>query len=113
MRREKTLAAALQLPHDAGLIMSNIQVLGQFVTSLNWMASEIMRVAFDWEPFPSEAVLLFVLLYTYDNDLLCLQDRTVYMQRSYELEYVLRILLLGRGLYIVHETGRRQWSGVA
>ena len=38
MRREKTLAAALQLPHDAGLIMSNIQVLGQFVTSLNWMA---------------------------------------------------------------------------
>ena len=56
MGREKTLAAALQLQHDAGLIMSNIQVLGQFVTSLNWMASEVMRVAFDREPFPSEAV---------------------------------------------------------
>ena len=25
---------------------------------------------------------------------------------------MLRILLLERGLYIVHETGRRQWSGV-
>ena len=27
--------------------------------------------------------------------------------------YIIRILLLGRGLYIVHEAGRRQWSGVA
>ena len=36
--------------------MSIIQVLGQFVTSLNRMASEVMRVAFDREPFPSEAV---------------------------------------------------------
>ena len=27
--------------------MSNIQVLGQFVTSLNRMSSEVMRVAFD------------------------------------------------------------------
>ena len=56
MGREKTLAAALQLQHNAGLIMSNIQVLGQFDTSLNRMASEVMRVAFDREPFPSEAV---------------------------------------------------------
>ena len=32
---EKTLAAALQLQHDAGLILSNVQVLQQFVTSLN------------------------------------------------------------------------------
>ena len=56
MGREKTLAAALQLQHDAGLILSNIQVVGQFVTSLNRMASEVMRVAFNQEPFPSEAV---------------------------------------------------------
>ena len=56
MGREKTLAAALQMQHDAGLIMSNIQVLGQFVTSLNRMTSEVMRVAFDRKPFPSEAV---------------------------------------------------------
>ena len=32
---EKTLAAALQLQHDVGLILSNVQVLQQFVTSLN------------------------------------------------------------------------------
>ena len=46
----------LQLQHDAGLILSNIQVLQQFVTSLNQMSSEVMRVTFDREPFPSDAV---------------------------------------------------------
>ena len=56
MGREKTLSAALQLQIDAGLILSNLQVLQQFVTSLNQMSSEVMRVAFDREPFPSEAV---------------------------------------------------------
>ena len=56
MGRERTLAAALQFQHDAGLIMSNIQVLGQFVTSLNCMSSEVMWVAFDREPLPSDAV---------------------------------------------------------
>ena len=39
MGRERTMAAALQLQHDAGLILSNLQVLGQFVTSLNRMSS--------------------------------------------------------------------------
>ena len=53
---ERTLAAALQLQHDVGLILSNLQVLGQFVTSLNRMSSEVMWVAFDREPFPMEAV---------------------------------------------------------
>ena len=43
---EKTLAAALQLQHDAGLILSNVQVLQQFVTSLNRTSSEIIRVDF-------------------------------------------------------------------
>ena len=56
MGRKKTLAAALQLQHDAGLILSNVQVLGQFVSSLNHMASEVRRVAFDRKPFPSVAV---------------------------------------------------------
>ena len=32
---------ALQLQHDAGLILSNIQVLQQFVTSLNRTSSEV------------------------------------------------------------------------
>ena len=49
------MSAALQLQHDAGLILSNLQVLGQFVMSLNRMSSEMMRVAFDNEPFPTEA----------------------------------------------------------
>ena len=55
-REKKILSAALQLQHDADLILSNLQVLQQFVTSLNRMSSEVMRVAFDREPFPSEAV---------------------------------------------------------
>ena len=37
---EKTLAAAFQLQHDAGLILLNVQVLQQFVTSLNRTSSE-------------------------------------------------------------------------
>ena len=53
---EKTLAAALQLQHDAGLILSNVQVLQQFVTSLNRTSSEVMRIAFGREPFPADAM---------------------------------------------------------
>ena len=56
MGRDRAIAAALQLQHDAGLIMSNLQVLGQFVTSLNRMSSEVMQLAFADEPFPSEVV---------------------------------------------------------
>ena len=46
MGRDRTMSAALQLQHEAGLILSNLHVLGQFVTSLNRMSSEVMRVAF-------------------------------------------------------------------
>ena len=56
MGREKTLSAALQLQHDTGLIFSNIQVLQQFVTSLNQMSSGVMCLAFDREPFQSDVV---------------------------------------------------------
>ena len=52
--RDRAMSAALQ--HDAGLILSYLQVLGQFVTSLNRMSSEVMQVAFVYEPFPTEAV---------------------------------------------------------
>ena len=51
MEREEAVTAALQLQHDA-----NRQVLGQFVTSLNRMSSEVMRFAFGQEVFPSVAV---------------------------------------------------------
>ena len=53
---EKILEAALQLQHDAGLILSNVQVLQQFVTSLNRTSSEVMRVAFGRAPFPADAM---------------------------------------------------------
>ena len=56
MGRDQAISAALQLQHDAGLIMLNLQVLGQFVTSLNRMSSEVMQLAFAHEPFPSAAV---------------------------------------------------------
>ena len=60
---EKTLAVALQLQHNAGLILSNVQVLQQFVTSLNRTSSEVMRVAFGREPFPADAMQQVVLSY--------------------------------------------------
>ena len=50
------MAAAMQLQRDAALMASNLQVLGQYVTSLNRMSSEVMRLAFGPELFPSEAV---------------------------------------------------------
>ena len=43
MGRDRAVAAALQLHHDASLIMTNVQVMSQFVTSLNRTASEMMR----------------------------------------------------------------------
>ena len=56
MTRDQAISAALQLQRGAGLIMSNLQVFGQFVTSLNRMSSEVMRLALGHEPYPSEAV---------------------------------------------------------
>ena len=38
------------------LIMTNVQVMSQFVTSLNRTASEVMRTVYDREPFPTSAV---------------------------------------------------------
>ena len=50
------MAAALRLHHDASLIMTNVQVMAQFVTSLNRTASEVMRVVYEKEPFPTDAI---------------------------------------------------------
>ena len=47
MGRDWAVAAALQLHHDASLIMTNVQVMAQFVTSLNRTASEVMRMVYD------------------------------------------------------------------
>ena len=53
---EKTLAVALQLQYDDGLILSNVQVLQQFVTALNRTSSAVMRIAFCPKPFPADAM---------------------------------------------------------
>ena len=42
MGREKTLSAALQLLHDAGLILSNVQVVQQLVTALHGASVNVM-----------------------------------------------------------------------
>ena len=54
--REKTLSAALQLQHDAGLILSNVQVLQQLVTALNRTSSEVMRVVHGRQLFPTDVM---------------------------------------------------------
>ena len=55
MGRERILSAALQLQHDAGPILLNVQVLQQLVTALNRTSSEVMRVH-GWRPFPADAM---------------------------------------------------------
>ena len=56
MTHDEAVAAALQLQHDAGLMMTNLQILSLFVTSLNWMSSEVLRLAFGREQFPADAM---------------------------------------------------------
>ena len=56
MNHDEAVSAALQLQHDAGLMMTNLQVLGQFVTSLNRMSSEVMRLTFGQEQYPADAM---------------------------------------------------------
>ena len=56
MGRDRAVSAALRLHHDASLFMTNIQVMSQFVTSLNRTASEVMGTAYAREPFPTDAV---------------------------------------------------------
>ena len=56
MGREKPLSAALQLQHDAGLILSNVQVLQQLVTALNGASSGVMRAVRGRQPFLTDAM---------------------------------------------------------
>ena len=56
MGRERTVQAALRLHHDASLIMTNVQIMSQLVTSFSRMASEVMRTVHEREPFPTRAV---------------------------------------------------------
>ena len=50
------MAAAVNLQRDAGLMMSNLQILAQFVTSLHRMSSEMLSIGVDHVVFPVEEV---------------------------------------------------------
>ena len=56
MGRGKTLSAALQLQHDAGLILSNVQVLQQLVTVLHGVSANVMGAVHGRLPFPTHAM---------------------------------------------------------
>ena len=56
MGREKTLSAALQLQHDAGLILSNVQILQQLVTALHGASANGMGAVRGHQPFPTQAM---------------------------------------------------------
>ena len=56
MGRDNALSVALQLQHDAGLILSNVQVLQQLVTSLCQTSSDVLLVVYGRWSFPSSAV---------------------------------------------------------
>ena len=51
---EDALAAAVNLQRDAGIMLSNLQILSQFVTSLHRMSSEILNLGMGRVVFPSE-----------------------------------------------------------
>ena len=56
MGREKFLSAALQLQHDAGLILSNGQVLQQLGTALHGASANVMGAVRGRQPFPTHAM---------------------------------------------------------
>ena len=55
MWREKTISAALQLQHDAGLIL-NVQILQQLVTALHGVSANVMGAVRGHQPFPTQAM---------------------------------------------------------
>ena len=55
MNHDEAVSAALQLQHDAEL-MANLQILSQFMTSLNRMSSKVMRLAFGREQYQADAM---------------------------------------------------------
>ena len=58
---EDALAAAVNLQRDAGIMLSNLQIISQFVTSLHRMYSEMLKLGMGRVVFPSEEVAaLFV-----------------------------------------------------
>ena len=50
------MVAAVNLQRDAGLMSSNLQILCQFVTSLQQMSSEVLSLGLGQVVFPSQEV---------------------------------------------------------
>ena len=54
MTHDEAVAAALQ--HDAGLMMTILQIMSQFVASLNRMSFEVLRLTFGREQYLADAM---------------------------------------------------------
>ena len=50
------MAEAVNLQRDAGIMLSNLQIISQFVTSLHRMSSEIMHIGMGRVVFPAEDI---------------------------------------------------------
>ena len=50
--QDRAMAAAVNLQRDAGYMMTNLQILGQFVMSLHRMSSEMLSISVNHEAFP-------------------------------------------------------------
>ena len=56
MGEEDAVVAAINLQRDAGVILSNLQILSQFVTSLQRMSTEMLDLGMGHVVFPSQEV---------------------------------------------------------
>ena len=53
---ENAMAAAVNFQRDAGIVLSNLQIRSQFVTSLHRMSSEMMSIGMGRVVFPAEEI---------------------------------------------------------
>ena len=53
---EQAMATAVNLQRDAGIMLSNLQILSQLVTSRHRMSSEIMSIGMGRVVFPAEEI---------------------------------------------------------
>ena len=56
MGEEDAVVAAIILQRDAGVMLSNLQILSQFVTSLQQMSMEMLDLGMGHVAFPSQEV---------------------------------------------------------
>ena len=54
--QDSAMAAAVNLQRDAGFMMTNLQILGQFVMSLHRMSAEMLSIGVDHAVFPVDEV---------------------------------------------------------